>query len=327
MRAILVTEPGGVDVLRLGEHADPAPARGELLVEVRAAALNRGDILQRQGKYPAPPGASPLLGLEVSGVVRDVTEDCGGWRTGDRVCGLLTGGGYAEYAVLPAGTAIPVPENLTFEEAAAIPEAFLTAYQTLFWLGKLEADEWVLVHAGASGVGTAAIQLVREAAARAIVTAGSERKLKACLELGAEVAIDREAGDFVRRVLDATDQRGANLILDFVGATYWEGNLDSIAMDGRLILIGTLGGSRVDRFDLAAIMRKRVQVVGTTLRARSLEYKERLTRDFTDFAFPLFADARLKPVVDRVFRWEDVARAHRYMEENRNIGKIVLNGM
>jgi tumor protein p53-inducible protein 3 len=329
MRAVVVREPGGIEQLALAEWPAPQPAPGELLVKVKAAGVNRADVLQRQGRYPPPPGASPLLGLEVAGVVEDVGAAPGrnGASVGDRVFGLLSGGGYAEYAVLPAAMAIPIPENLSFEEAATIPEAFLTAYQCLFWLGGLQAGRQVLIHAGASGVGTAAIQLVREAGARSIVTAGSEGKLEACRALGAGLAINYKTGPFAPQVLAATGDQGVNLVLDFVGAPYWEQNLECLAPDGRLILIGTLGGTRVPDLDLRVLMRKRLQVTGTTLRGRGLDYKVRLTRDFASFALPRFADGRLRTVIDRVFPWVRVAEAHRYMEENRNIGKIVLNGM
>lgn len=324
MKAILVRKPGGADQLVLGEYPTPEPGDGELLVRVRATALNRADILQRRGLYPPPPGASPILGLEMAGVVERVGPRCQGWQPGDRVFALLPGGGYAEYVTVPADMAMPIPGNLGFEEAAAIPEAFLTAYQTLFWIGRLQAGERVLIHAGASGVGTAAIQLARDAEAEVLVTAGSEAKLAACRSLGASHAFNYKTGPFAPRVLEATGGRGVDVLLDFVGAPYWEQNLECLATDGRLVLIATMGGGIIDRFDLRRLMAKRVQVTGTTLRSRSPEYKARLTQEFAAHALPRFADGRLRPVIDRVFPWERVAEAHRYMEENRNIGKIVL---
>ncbi len=391
MKAVVVREPGGPEQLALGEHPTPAPGPGELLVKVKAAGLNRADVLQRQGRYPPPVGASPLLGLEMAGVVERAVPDEGAesrapgapeWRPGERICGLLPGGGYAEYAVLPAGLAMPIPAGLSFEAAAAIPEVFLTAYQCLVWIGGLRdlrestapaadspvgrrppvsvesgtaegedsrratdedsacplaRDRWsgtpgwaprdVLIHAGASGVGTAAIQLAGDAGARPLVTAGSERKLEACRALGAIAAFNYKEGPFTRGVLEATGGRGADLILDFVGAPYWEQNLECLASDGRIVLIATMGGRRVEGFDLAALMRKRAWVAGTTLRSRSLAYKVRLTRELAAHALPRFADGRLRAIVDRVFDWKDVAEAHRYMAENRNIGKIVLTGM
>jgi NADPH:quinone reductase-like Zn-dependent oxidoreductase len=221
MKAILVKEPGDVDQLYIGEFPKPEPREGELLVKVKATALNRADLLQRRGKYPPPPGASTVIGLEMSGVVEDVGPRSSGWRPGDRVFGLLPGGGYAEYAVIHERMAVLIPENLSFEEAAAIPEVFLTAFQTLFWLGKLMEGERVLIHAGASGVGTAAIQLVREAGATSIVTASSKQKLEACRRLGAEIIINYKEGPFAPKILDTTEGRGVDLILDFVGAPYW----------------------------------------------------------------------------------------------------------
>ncbi len=324
MKAILIKQPGGSEQLELGTFPTPQPADNELLVKVKATALNRADIMQRQGNYPQPKGASPILGLEMAGVVEEVGESCSRWKNGDRVCALLPGGGYAEYAVVPDALAMPVPENLDLEEAAAIPEVFLTAYQCLSWIGRLREGETVLIHAGASGVGTAAIQLAREIGARIIVTAGSERKLSVCRDLGADVTINYKDGPFAPRVRDATDARGVDLILDFVGASYWEQNVSALALDGRLVLISLLGGATVEQVNLGKLLRKRVQLTATTLRARSVEYKADLIRDFADFALPRFADGRLKPVIDRIFSWQEVAEAHQYMEANKNIGKIVL---
>jgi putative PIG3 family NAD(P)H quinone oxidoreductase len=324
MKAILIKELGNADQMRIGEVLAPKPADDELLVKVKAAALNRADILQRQGHYPPPPGASPILGLDMAGIVEQVGIKCTGWKPGDRVCGLLSGGGYAEYAVINAKMAMPVPENLSFEAAASIPEAFLTAYQALFWLGDLQPKENILIHAGASGVGTAAIQLVKEAGANAMVTAGSERKLDACRQLGATTAINYKESPFAPKVLAATENRGVDLILDFVGAPYWEQNYTALAPDGRLIFLATMGGSELAHFSLSSLMRKRIKLIGSTLRVRSLDYKIRLTQDFAQFALPRFADGRLKAVVDKTFPWEEVAKAHGYMEENLNIGKIVL---
>lgn len=324
MQAILVKHPGEADQLELGTFPKPGPTKNELLVKVKATALNRADIMQRQGNYPQPKGASPILGLEMAGVVEGVGAHCSRWKAGDRVCALLPGGGYAEYAVVPDALAMPIPENLDFEQAAAIPEVFLTAYQCLSWIGRVQAGETVLIHAGASGVGTAAIQLARESGARVIVTAGSERKLSVCRDLGADVAINYKDGPFAPHIRDATDTQGVDLILDFVGAAYWEQNLSALALDGRLVLISLLGGAMVAQVNLGKLLRKRIQLTATTLRARSVEYKTRLTRDFIDFALPRFADGRLKPMIDRTFPWEQVAEAHQYMEANKNIGKIVL---
>ena len=225
------------------------------------------------------------------------------------MCALLPGGGYAQYAVVPEAMAMAIPESFSFEQAAAIPEVFLTALQTLFWIGKLKAKESVLVHAGASGVGTAAIQLAREAGARVIVTAGTDEKCETCVSLGADRAVNYKSEDFSREVSDYTKGRGVDLILDFVGASYWEKNLASLAMEGRLVIIAVLGGKIVERLDLGQIQGKRLQITGTTLRARELDYKVRLTRDFEAFAKERLMDGRLAPVIDSVFPWEEGCRS------------------
>lgn len=323
MRAIVIEKPGEPENMTLGSYRKPRPRKEELLIRVAATALNRADLLQRTGKYPPPPGASPLLGLEVAGTVEAMGKGVEGWKKGDRVFGLLAGGGYAQFAVLHQEMAMRIPGNLSFEEAAAIPEAFLTAYQALFWLGGLEEHETVLIHAGASGVGTSALQLVVASQARALVTA-SGSKHEACLSLGASVAINYHEEDFVSAVHGATDGRGADLILDFIGAPYLARNLTALAPDGRIVLLATMGGSEVERFDLRLLFKKRAQVTATTLRHRSLEYKINLTQDFAGFMLPLFEDARLKPIIDTVYHWKNVADAHRRMEANRNVGKIVL---
>jgi putative PIG3 family NAD(P)H quinone oxidoreductase len=324
MKAILVKEPGDVDQLYIGEFPKPNPSEDELLVKVKATALNRADLLQRRGKYPPPPGASTVIGLEMSGVVEDVGTRSTGWKPGDRVFGLLPGGGYSEFVTIHERMAVLIPENFSFEEAAAIPEVFMTAFQSLFWLGKLKEGERILIHAGGSGVGTAAIQLAREAGAISIVTAGSKGKLDACRKLGAAVTVNYKEGPFTPKVMDATEGRGVNLILDFIGAPYWEENVESLAEDGRIILIGSLGGTRVEQLDLRPVMKKRLQVTGTSLRSRSLNYKIRLTQEFSEFALPRFIDGRLKPVIHQILPWEEVKEAHQVMEGNKNIGKIVL---
>jgi putative PIG3 family NAD(P)H quinone oxidoreductase len=320
MKAILFDQPGDPDVLRYGDAPDPQPAAGEVLVRVRATAINRADLLQRRGAYPPPAGASPILGLELAG---EVLSGAGGVQPGDRVMAVVTGGGYAELAAVPAGMAMRIPDSLSFEEAAAIPEAFLTAFLNLFTLGRLEAGESVLIHAGASGVGTAAIQLARAAGARVLTTAGSEEKLARCRELGAEVTIDYKRESFRERIAEATEGRGVDLVLDFVGASYWDDNLAVLAVDGRLALIGFLGGSR-GQIDLGPIMSKRLTIVGTTLRRTPLPQKTALTEAFVAFALPRFVSGELRAVIDSVYRLEQAAEAHRAMEANRNAGKIVL---
>lgn len=323
MKAILVKEPGGPEQLTLGEYEKPAPKSDELLVRVHATALNRADTLQRQGKYPAPKGASPLLGLEIAGEVEEAGKDCQRFKKGDRVFGLLPGGGYAEYAVIDEAMAMAIPENLTMEEAAAIPEVFLTAWQALVWLARLQEGERVLIHAGASGVGTAAIQLARALNADVIATA-SALKLQTCLDLGAQKAIDYKATPFDEEVMDFTNLEGVDVIVDFIAGPYFKQNLESLRLDGRLVLLATLGGGKVEDADLRKILTKRLQVIGSTLRSRSRDYQVKLTEDMSRFALPLFKLGMLKPVVDSIYDWDKVADAHRYMEANKNIGKIVL---
>ncbi|HEX6987917.1 MAG TPA: NAD(P)H-quinone oxidoreductase [Bacillota bacterium] len=324
MRAVITRGHGGPEVLELGTHPDPEPADDELLVRVRATALNRADLLQREGRYPPPPGASPILGLELAGVVERVGSRCPGFRQGDRVCALLPGGGYAEYAAVPHDLVMRVPDNLSFEEAAAIPEVFLTAYLNLVWLGRLAAAEHALIHAGASGVGTAAIQLVREWGARPLATAGSDDKVDLCRQLGAEAAFNYRAGPWDAAVIEATGGRGVDVILDPVGAPYWDQNLRALAPDGRLIFIAMMGGTRLPEARLGPILSKRLQVMGSTLRGRSREFKARLIAEFAGFALPRLRDGRLRPVIDRIYDWTEVADAHAYMQSNRNKGKIVL---
>ncbi|MDB5078672.1 MAG: putative Quinone oxidoreductase [Chloroflexi bacterium] len=324
MKAIVVREPGGPEVLEWRDAPEPQLQPNELLVRVRASAVNRADMLQRRGAYPPPPGASPILGLEMAGEVLEVGAACGAqWQPGQRVMALLAGGGYAEKVAVPAVHAIPIPENLSFEEAAAIPEAFLTAYLNLFGLGELKSGQTVLVHAGGSGVGTAAIQLAREAGAAVFVTAGSADKLERCRQLGATGLINYKQVNFAEKVKELTAGHGVDLILDFIGADYFKDNLASLALYGRLVLIGQMGGTKTE-LDLSLIMRRRLHITGTTLRARSLEEKAELTGQLAGFALQRFADGRLHPVIDTVFPISQAAEAHRYMESNQNFGKIVL---
>lgn len=323
MRAVIAREPGSPDVLELGSAPTPALAPGEVLVRVHATALNRADLMQRQGKYPPPEGASPILGLEMAGEVVDAGDDAQTLALGDRVCALLPGGGYAEYVAVPEDLCLAIPEGMSYEEAAAVPEVFLTAFQALHWLAGLREGETVLIHAGASGVGTAAIQLAVDAGAEVVVTA-SAGKHELCLDLGASHAIDYKSEDFAERVLALTAGRGADVILDFIGAAYIDANLRAVALDGRIVILAMMGGSRVESLDLRHLFRKRVSLITSTLRNRSDEYKQALTADFGVHALPLMADGRLKPVIDSVFDVADVRRAHEHMEANRNAGKIVL---
>ena len=318
MKAILFDQPG--DPLYLGDALDPTPGAGELLVRVHATALNRADLVQRRGGYAPPPGASPILGLELAG---EVVESASHWKPGDRVMAVVTGGSYAELASVPVGMAMPIPPDLSYEEAAAIPEAFLTAHLNLFTLGKLQAHESVLIHAGGSGIGTAAIQLARAAGATVFTTAGSPEKLERTQELGANVTINYKAESFLERVRAETEGRGVNLILDFIGAPYWNDNLASLSVGGRLMLIGFLGGTS-GNLDLGAIMGKSLTVGSTTLRRTPLAQKIELVEAFSEFGLPRFGTGEVIPVIDRVFPLAEAEAAHVYMQSNANFGKIVL---
>ncbi|MFF2887299.1 NAD(P)H-quinone oxidoreductase [Paenibacillus sp. NPDC057967] len=319
MRAIM--QDSESNRLIVGEAAEPDPAYGELLIEVKATALNRADLLQKRGLYPPPPGASPILGLEMAGTV---LEGSGSWQPGDRVMALLPGGGYAERVRIPAGMAMPIPQGLSYAQAAGIPEVFLTAYLNLFRLGGLQAGQSVLVHAGASGVGTAAIQLAKSAGCYVIATAGSAEKLDACLKLGADGAIDYKEGPFLPKVLDYTAGRGVDVIMDFVGASYWEQNLSALALDGKLILIGLLGGAKAKELNLSQLIARRLQLIGTSLRTLSPDRKEALTAEFAERFMPHLMSGAIFPVIDSEWDWNQAEEAHAYMESNRNTGKIIL---
>lgn len=322
MLGITVNRTGERHPLELKEVEIPRPVAGELLIKVHAAAVNRTDIVTRQGK--AGYMTNPILGVEVAGTVAEANGETG-FQAGDRVMGLVNGGGYAEYAVMPAERAMKIPESFTFAEAAAIPEVFLTAYQTLFWIGKLRENESVLIHAGASGVGTAAIQLAKTLRnAKVIVTAGSREKLEFCRKLGADVLINYKEQDFDEEVLKATEGKGVDVILDFVGADYWESNLKSIKPSGRWVLIGILGGSVVKQVDLFPLMSKMIELTGTLLTPRDDDYKARLTKEFYGAALPYFVNGEMRPIVDAIFPLDKAEEAHMHMLENRNIGKIIL---
>lgn len=323
MKSVIVKKPGGYEQLEVVDMNIPKIKEGELLIKVHSAAVNRTDIITREGKVGYL--ENPILGVEISGVVTEISGESS-FSIGDRVMGLVNGGGYAEFAVMPSDRAIKIPDSLSFDEAAAIPEVFLTAYQTLFWLGKLKKNETVLIHAGASGVGTAAIQLAKHISdAKVIVTAGSKRKLDFCMELGADVLINYKEQSFDEEVLKATNGKGVDLILDFIGADYWNKNLASIKKEGRWVLIGILGGAEVEKVNLLSIMSKCIQLTGTLLTPRSNEYKAILTKEFSENIISYFEDKKIKPIIDTKFSLEDIGKAHLHMEDNHNIGKIIIN--
>lgn len=323
MKAVIVNQPGGAEQMQIQDYEKPKLQPGEILIHVKAAAINRTDILSREGK--AGYMSNPILGIEVSGEVVDASPGVT-FTAGTRVMGLVNGGGYAEYVTMPADRAIVVPDTLSFEEAAAIPEVYLTAYQTLFWLGQLKDSDTVLIHAGGSGVGSAAIQLAKQMTkAKIIVTAGSEEKLAFCRSLGADITINYKEQDFDEEVLNATNNQGVDVILDFIGASYWEKNLKSIKTDGRWVLIGILGGTEVEKVNIMQLLLKRIHLKGTLLTPRSDEYKKELTEEFVQNALPLFEQKRVKAIVDSVFPLTDIQSAHKQMEANKNIGKIIID--
>jgi putative PIG3 family NAD(P)H quinone oxidoreductase len=323
VKAVLTDRYGDESVLRVGEAPPPELVPGALRIRVAATAVNRADLLQRQGLYPPPEGASPILGLECAGTVIEVGAGVEGWRPGDRVMALLAGGGYAEEVVVDAGSAMPVPAALSLEEAAAVPEVFLTAYLNLFELGGLAAGGVALVHGGGSGVGTAAIQLCRAAGARVFVTAGSDAKCQRCRELGAELAVNYRTESFAERVREATGGRGVDVVLDSIGAQYLADNLASLAVGGRLVLIGLMGGAKGE-IPLGLLLTRRLSVIGSTLRTRPPAEKAAIVAGFrARFGADLDA-GRIRPVVDRVLPLEAVADAHRAMKASEHFGKIVL---
>jgi putative PIG3 family NAD(P)H quinone oxidoreductase len=323
MKAIVVNKTEGGPSLSWEDVPDVKFGPEEVLVDVKATAVNRADLLQAQGAYPPPPGVSEILGLEMCGVIAAVGQHAGGWQVGDRVLGLLAGGGYAEQVAVNPQMLIRLPDSWRFTDGAAVPEVWLTAFSNLFLEGGLQADEKVLVHAGASGVGTAAIQLCRAAGATVYITAGSAAKLDKCRELGANGVVNYKEQDFFAEVMDATDNYGVDLILDPVGAAYLTQNLNLLAVNGRLINIGLMGGSEAN-INLGAVLGKSLRITGTRLRPRPLAEKMLITREFENRFWPMLAVGRLQPVVDRVFPIEDAQDAHDYVRQNKNFGKVVL---
>jgi tumor protein p53-inducible protein 3 len=323
MKAIVVTAPGGPETLLFADVPDPVLRPGTALLRVRATALNRADLLQRRGLYPAPRGETDILGLECSGEVLAVGEGVSSVKVGGRVMALLPGGGYAEQVVIPEKMAIPIPEAMSFEEAAAIPEAFLTAREALFTLGRARADDVVLVHAAAGGVGSAAVQLARHAGARVVATAGSAEKLARVSSLGAHVVVNYRTEDFAAVTTAASDGRGANVVLDFVGSAYWPKHAACLAVGGRCVVIGVMGGASAE-VNLAQLLMRRYQILGLVMRSRDVADKIAITQAFIRETLPLFSSGALRPVIDRVLPLAEAAKAHEHMEANLNFGKIVL---
>ncbi|TIC82218.1 NAD(P)H-quinone oxidoreductase [Nocardioides sp. GY 10113] len=322
MRAVTVTEPGGPEVLTIADVPDPVAGPGEVVVQVAATAVNRADLLQRQGFYPPPPGASEILGLECSGTVAEVGEGVEGLEVGDEVCALLAGGGYAERVAVPAGQLMPVPAGVDLVTAAALPEVACTVWSNVFMVAGLRPDEVFLVHGGGGGIGTFAIQLASTMGARVFTTAGSEAKRERCRELGAEVAIDYREEDFVEVVRAHTDGAGADVVLDNMGAKYLGRNVDVLADSGRLVIIGMQGGVKAE-LNIAQLLGKRGAVIATALRSRPIEDKARICASVVEHVWPLVADGSVLPVVGRALPIEEVAEAHRLLDGD-NVGKVLL---
>jgi putative PIG3 family NAD(P)H quinone oxidoreductase len=323
MRCVEISRPGPPDVLTLTERPDPTPGPGELTIDVAAAGVNRPDVMQRLGKYPPPPGASDLPGLEVAGVVAALGEGVTGWQVGDRVCALVSGGGYATKCVAPAPQCLPAPLGMSLISAAAVPEAFFTVWANVFERGRLRDGETALIHGGTSGIGTTAIQLASARGARVFATAGSDEKCRACEQLGATCGINYRTEDFVQVIADRTDGRGVDLVLDIVGGDYIGRNLRTLAIEGRLVVIGFMGGDTAT-VDFRRVLGRRLTITGSTLRPRSVEEKGRIAVALRHEVWPLLEKQRVEPVIYRTFPLGEAAAAHRLLESSEHVGKIVL---
>ena len=323
MRAVIAPDPGGPEALVVTDLPDPTPGPGEVVIDVTATAVNRADVMQRQGHYPPPPGASDVLGLECSGVVSAVGPDVDDWSVDDEVCALLAGGGYAEKVLVPAGQVMPVPAGVDVLTAGALPEVACTVWSNVFMVAGLQPGETLLVHGGGGGIGTFAIQLAHALGAFVVTTAGSQGKLDVCRDLGADVTVNYREQDFVEEVRSATDGQGADVILDNMGAAYLSRNLDALATEGRLVVIGLMGGAKGE-LDLGALLRKRAAVLATTRRARPPADKAAICASVVEHVWPLVSDGSVRTLVHTTLPLEEAAEAHRIMEASDHIGKIVL---
>jgi putative PIG3 family NAD(P)H quinone oxidoreductase len=323
MRAVIANEPGGPEVLTVTDLPDPSPGADEVVIDMAGTAINRADTLQRRGHYPPPPGASDVLGLECSGVISSVGADVSAWSVGDEVCALLAGGGYAEKVLVPAGQVMPVPGGVDLVTAGALPEVACTVWSNVFMIAGLQKGETLLVHGGAGGIGTMAIQLAKALGSRVITTAGSAQKLDVCRSLGADVLVNYREQDFVSEVKGATDGKGADVILDNMGAAYLGRNVDALATEGRLVIIGMQGGVKGE-LHIGKLLSKRGAVIATTLRTRPVSEKAAICASVVEHVWPLVADGTVRPVVHTTLPLENAAKAHRMMESSDHIGKIVL---
>jgi NADPH2:quinone reductase len=323
MRVVEISQPGGPEVLKLGDVPKPAPKPNEILVKVAAAGVNRPDVLQRMGLYPVPPGASPLPGLEIAGEVAEVGADVKNWKSGDKVCALANGGGYAEFCAVPAVQALPIPAKLSMAEAASLPETFFTVWSNVYDRGRLAPGESLLVQGGTSGIGVTAIQMAAALGNRVFATAGSDDKVAACVRLGAEKAFNYKTQDWVAEVRAATGGKGVNVILDMVGGDYVPKELKCLAEEGRLVFIAFLRGPKTE-IPIVDVMSKRLTITGSTLRPRNAEFKGYVAKNLREQIWPLIESGRIKPQVYKTFGLEQAADAHRLMESSQHIGKIVL---
>lgn len=324
MKAIVITEPGAPEVLQLREVEDPEVKEDEVLIRVHATALNRADTLQRLGSYSPPPGSSPYPGLECSGTIESLGNSVfSRWKVGDQVCALLSGGGYAEKVAVPVGQILPVPAGICLKDAAAFPEVACTVWSTVFMMGRLSPGESFLVHGGSSGIGTFAIQMAKHQGVRVFVTAGNEEKLAACKELGADVCINYKTEDFVAKVKAETDGKGVDVILDCIGAPYLQKNLDSLNFDGRLCIIGLMGGANAE-IKLSSLLPKRLTVLGAALRPRSKENKAVVVAEVEKIVWPAIEAGKVKPVIYKYLPLSQAAEAHSLMESSSHIGKVLL---
>jgi len=325
MKAIVISRPGEPEVLQMEEKPMPVCNASDVLVKVAAAGINRPDVSQRKGNYPPPPGASPdIPGLEIAGTVVETGQDVARWKVGDKVCALVTGGGYAEYCAAPEGQCLPVPGKLSFIEAASLPETFFTVWSNVFDRGQLKAGESLLVHGGSSGIGVSAIQMAKASGATVYVTAGSDQKCRFCETLGVARAINYKTESFVDVIKEVTGGKGVDVILDMVGGDYVQNNIRSLANDGRLVMINMMMGKDV-QVDLSPVMTKRLTITGSTLRSRDMVFKAAIARNLEEHIWPLLKSEKIKPVINKVFAAEHATEAHRLMESSGHIGKIILS--
>jgi len=323
MKAVIANGVGGPDTLEVSNVDIPEFGENDVLIKVAAAGINRPDIIQRNGLYPPPPGASNILGLEVAGTIEELGKNVSKWNIGDNVCALLSGGGYAEYAVADQGSILPIPDGLDMISAAALPETFFTVWSNVFDRAHIKSGETILVHGGTSGIGTTTIQMAKAKGASVITTSGSDKKCDFCINLGADLAINYKTQNFQEEVMKYTNKKGVDVILDMVAGDYMTGNLKSLALDGRLAIIAVLGGPKVD-FNILPIMLKRLTVTGSTLRARSHGFKAAIAENLKTEIWPLIEKNKIKPVIDKIFDIKDIVAAHHYMDSGDHMGKVIL---